>query len=611
MGTVYVGVNRQTGQRAALKVLAPGLAADESFRVRFAAEIETLKKLKHPHIVQLFGYGEQDGHLFYAMELVEATNLQQELTAGRRFDWREVTRIGIQVCGALKHAHDHGVIHRDLKPANLLMDAQDQVKLTDFGIAKLFGQTQLTAAGGVLGTADYMAPEQAEGRPATARSDLYSLGSVLYALLAGQPPFVGKSFPEVIHMVRYDQPVPVRRFCPMAPAELEHILEQLLRKDPRQRVPTALALAHRLKAMEHALSLRRANAHEQPPDPAEPQAELSTEGNTTVLVAVADAQREFDPILSGGATHAAPPSLPGQFVHQPLSIPDAPTGVQAAGAAGAGPQPEPAAAIAPAPAASFTTIDEIARDGAWARDKQEHGSASRTRKLASGTLAVALLAVVAGIVWQAQRPRSADQLYDRVEAKAKLAAPERLADVEEDMREFVERFGSDPRAEHVKAYREELELDRLQRTLEARSRRASERYTTLSPVEHLYVDAIRLQQTSRERAAVELAALVDLFGADPDASEETKRCVELARRKLQSLQSSIGLTESLHRKTLDERMRDAGKLHQTDPDAARAIWRGIIQLYSDKPWASDIVRQAHEALRASGHHQPSPSARTE
>ena len=230
MGTVYAGVNRDTNQRAAIKVLAPPLAADESFRVRFASEIETLKTLKHPHIVQLYGYGEQDSHLFYAMELVEAINLQEELSAGRRFHWREVSRMGIQVCGALKHAHDHGVIHRDLKPANLLLDAHNNVKLTDFGIAKLFGQTKLTDAGGVLGTADYMAPEQAEGRPVSVRSDLYSLGSVLYALLAGRPPFCGESLPEVVHMVRFDNPLPVRRFSAETPADLERIVDELLQR---------------------------------------------------------------------------------------------------------------------------------------------------------------------------------------------------------------------------------------------------------------------------------------------------------------------------------------------------------------------------------------------
>ena len=264
MGTVYVGVEQESGKRAAIKVLAPGLADDEGFRARFAAEIEALIKLKHPHIVDVYAYGEQEGLLFYAMEWVEGTSLQEELAAGCRFDWREACRMAMQVCSALKHAHDHGIIHRDLKPANLLLNAENQVKLTDFGIARLFGQRPLTVAGGVVGTADFMAPEQAEGKPAEVRSDLYSLGCVLYTLLAGRPPFCGRSLAEVIHMVCYDPPLPVRRLVPDVPAELESILEQLLHKRPEQRVPTALALYNRLQSVERSLPPRIAEAEPGP-----------------------------------------------------------------------------------------------------------------------------------------------------------------------------------------------------------------------------------------------------------------------------------------------------------------------------------------------------------
>ena len=255
MGAVYVGLHEETGERAAVKVLSGHLADDDAFRERFKIEVETLKRLSHPSIVQLSGYGEDDGHLFYVMELVKGKSLHDELAAGRRFTWREVTRIGIEIAQALKHAHDRGIIHRDLKPANLLIDAQDHVKLTDFGIAKLYGGTNVTADGGVLGTADYMSPEQADGKQINSRCDLYSLGSVLYALLAGRPPFTGKTVVQVITALKNDKPVPLRRLAPDTPDELESIVLQLLEKDPQKRIPTALVLANRLKAMEHALSL--------------------------------------------------------------------------------------------------------------------------------------------------------------------------------------------------------------------------------------------------------------------------------------------------------------------------------------------------------------------
>ena len=214
MGAVYKAVHRETGEPAAVKLLSADLAQEEGFRSRFEAEIETLRKLHHPNIVRLFGFGEQEGQLFYAMELVDGNSLEEELRRGRRFDWREVTRIGIETCRALRHAHDRGVIHRDIKPGNLLLAADGRVKLSDFGIARLFGYSRLTSAGNVLGTAEYMAPEQAAGQPVDARADLYSLGALMYALLARRPVFRGKSLPEMLHKQRYEQPEPIRKHVP-------------------------------------------------------------------------------------------------------------------------------------------------------------------------------------------------------------------------------------------------------------------------------------------------------------------------------------------------------------------------------------------------------------
>ena len=141
MGTVYEAVNLETGEPAAVKLLSAALAEEEGFRGRFEAEIETLRKLNHPNIVKLFGFGEEDARLFYAMELIDGNSLEEELGRGRRFDWREVVRMVIEICRALRHAHDRGVIHRDIKPGNLLLASNGQVKLSDFGIARLFGNT--------------------------------------------------------------------------------------------------------------------------------------------------------------------------------------------------------------------------------------------------------------------------------------------------------------------------------------------------------------------------------------------------------------------------------------------------------------------------------------
>jgi serine/threonine-protein kinase len=132
----------------------------------------------------------------------------------------------------LKHAHDHGVVHRDIKPANLLLAEDGRIKIADFGIARLFGGNQLTTVGGVLGTADYMSPEQADGRSVSEKCDQYSLGGVLYALLTGQPPFHAKSMPEMLQLQRFAEPVPVRRYAPDTPEQLDRLILQLLAKEP-------------------------------------------------------------------------------------------------------------------------------------------------------------------------------------------------------------------------------------------------------------------------------------------------------------------------------------------------------------------------------------------
>src|SRR6185503_11799053 len=254
MGSVYAATDTQTGQRVAIKALTPQLAMAEGFRERFESEIESLKTLRHEGVVRLYGYGEQDGVLFYSMELVDGVSLEDELKNGRRFNWREVTSIAIQLSLALKHAHDHGIVHRDIKPANILLYDDDKVKLADFGIARLFGTTQLTTAGGVLGTADYMSPEQADGRPVTARCDQYSLGGVMYALLAGRPPFRAKNLPQMLQLQRFANPEPVRRYAPETPEQLERVVMQLLAKDPADRFPNTQVLARHLQAMANALS---------------------------------------------------------------------------------------------------------------------------------------------------------------------------------------------------------------------------------------------------------------------------------------------------------------------------------------------------------------------
>jgi serine/threonine-protein kinase len=590
MGTVYYGVHGETGEEAAVKVLTAGLAAEEGFQSRFNAEIETLKQLDHPNIVRLLGYGEQSGHLFYAMEFVEGRSLQEELSAGRRFQWREVTRIAIDVCRALKHAHDAGVVHRDLKPANLLMDKSDRVKLGDFGIARLFGATHLTSTGGVMGTADYMSPEQAEGQRVDVRSDLYSLGSVLYALLAGKPPFTADSLAAVLDKLRYADPVPVGQRAEDVPQELERIISHLLAKDPQQRIPTAVALAKRLEAMLHALTVRpddEAVNHEAAQDAETDHHEFFVRDPE----AETDEHEPVEPSIATRETIAAPaPAASGR-------PPAEDSEKEQEDVDGAGGETEPAAtaeAEPDAPANRFTTLEEVRR-----AESREQASAARDPrhwwKLAA---LIVLLGTIVWLVLAALRPPSADTLFHRLSRAAEDKTAESLLYAETDIDAFLTRFPRDPRAPQVRAWDEEIELYRLARQLErqAQGRGGS---TTLTAVERAYLEAIEHRVRNPELTVVKLEAIIGVFGDSTATDERSRRCVELARRDLDRLRTEIDKWSPEDLKSILGELDRADTLEPTRPAEARKIRLYVIELFSNKPWAAEAVTRARQGLSTS------------
>jgi serine/threonine-protein kinase len=692
MGTVFEGLNVDTAQPAAIKVLNPHLAVEEGFRERFEIEIETLKKLKHPNIVRLYGFGEQDGVIFYAMELVHGTNLEDELQAGRRFNWRETTSLGIKLARALQHAHDHGVIHRDLKPANLLLTPDNDLKLADFGIARLFGNTRLTSAGGLVGTAEYMAPEQADGRAITPQCDLYSLGGVLFAMLAGRPPFSGSSLPEILQLHRFAAPPSVLRFAPDVPGELADIIARLLSKDAAARGTNARVVGKQLSALEHALSMPRESGstttsptatasstaspsqpvrHEfellppaattrpaQPPsDPfstlpghvTQPAAESrinalqtseSQQGNPehskpasgdpengdlenseqrpswarmpVTLIPSPDGSSMAERATSSGSSAASPPfsaAFRGSLgVHgasavppyagprDPTAVADAPpsappahrTGGQFDTAGASVLQPE-ARSAAPIPANRFITVEEDERRRAAA---DESARSSPWSQIALLSLALATLVVLGFLML---RPPSADALFARIDAAAGSGArPERLLDVEDDIHKFLARFPDDPRSAQLKGYAEEIELSRLERQMELRSRLAAGGSLD-APIEHDYAEATRDASNNPERAAAKLQALVDFYSQTPARSETTSRFLELSRRQLAHLLEQISQQTPAYLKLIDGNLSRADQLRTTDPAKARAIWSSIVELYAGKPWAADRVAKARAA----------------
>jgi serine/threonine protein kinase len=250
MGVVYRARQVQLDRVIALKMILAGRLAGDDDLQRFRTEAEAAARLQHPNIVQIYDVGELEGQHYYSMEFIEGQTLAQRLGSGP-LPGRVGARYVRQVARAVHCAHRHGILHRDLKPSNILIDAQDEPKVTDFGLAKRLGGTDSgqTRTGAVLGTPSYMAPEQASGktREIGPGCDVYALGAVLYELLTGRPPFKAETPLDTAMQVVENEPVPPRLLNPNVDGDLETITLKCLEKDPRRRYGSAEDLAEDLQ----------------------------------------------------------------------------------------------------------------------------------------------------------------------------------------------------------------------------------------------------------------------------------------------------------------------------------------------------------------------------
>ena len=248
MGTVFAATDEKLDRPVAIKVLADNLAHDESFVERFRREARAAAGLGHPNIASVYDYGEENGCHFIVMELVEGRDLAQVLRTEGPLSPERTVAIVSQICAALGHAHAAGIIHRDVKPANVIVDDNDRVKVTDFGIARAAGDSKLTMTGSVLGTAHYISPEQANGAPLSQRSDLYSLGIVVYESLTGALPFTGSS-PMSVAMRHLNDGMPApSELNPAVPEALDRVVEKATMKDPAARYVDAAEMGAALDA---------------------------------------------------------------------------------------------------------------------------------------------------------------------------------------------------------------------------------------------------------------------------------------------------------------------------------------------------------------------------
>jgi len=313
MATVYVAHDVRHDTNVAVKVLyvEAGPVAAEA---RFAREIQIAARLQHPNILPVFDSGRVDGVPFYVMPYVEGETLAQRIAREGQLPVDDVIQIACEVADALAVAHEAGLVHRDVKPSNILL-AHGHALITDFGIAHVIEQTQghrLTETGFTLGTAAYMSPEQGTGGEIDGRSDLYSLGCVLYEMLAGHPPFTGPNSQAVIARHLVDTVAPIGPVRPSVPAPLEAIIRRTLAKSPADRFPTAVQLRDALRNLDSPFAVERVPVREPAPDHTNDHGKrrvIAGVATTVVLAALVVAWLVLRPALaSRGAASPADPS---------------------------------------------------------------------------------------------------------------------------------------------------------------------------------------------------------------------------------------------------------------------------------------------------------------
>ncbi|MEX0711198.1 MAG: protein kinase, partial [Pirellulales bacterium] len=248
MGLVLKAFDRILHRNVAIKVLAPQLAASAVARRRFAREARAAAAVVHEHVIAIHAVAEFGGLPYLVMPYVAGKSLQQRIEQTGPLEVPEVLRIGRQIAAGLAAAHAQGLVHRDIKPANVLLEnGVERVVLTDFGLARSADEASLTHSGVVAGTPQYMAPEQARGEPLDQRADLFSLGSVMYAMCTGRPPFRAPTAVAVLRRISDEQPRPIRDLNPAIPDWLAEIIDKLHAKDPADRFQTAGEVADLLE----------------------------------------------------------------------------------------------------------------------------------------------------------------------------------------------------------------------------------------------------------------------------------------------------------------------------------------------------------------------------
>ena len=572
MGTVYRGRHSETNQEHAIKVLAPRFADDQHFRGRFESEINALLKLDHENIVSLLSYGQDGGQLFFAMELVDGQSLFQMQKAGHKFDWRQALNIARDCANGLRHAHDRGIIHRDLKPGNLMMaassgDSPSQVKLTDFGIAKSFGSSQNTGTN-ILGTMDFMSPEQARGEPVTARSDLYSLGAVLFTLLAGRPPFSSNSVEESLRNLTNVPAPKVSGLNPAVPKSIDDLISNLMAKKPEDRTATALVLLHKISGIENELR-DDASAQTSHGEVTSQKTKVfrgnQATGTASNLTEAEPNKQKLHASDTIGVVHERTSELTDDLELAPID-----------------------------PALGQETKDYFNQVTDSQRRKfAESSPPAESRSRGIIPLVLALIGVLALGIYGLSRvtaPKTAEQLFAEIELRND--EPDKVAD---EIELFLKNYPDDPRAESLvelqnigKAIRE---FRGLKNTLTVRSRLPS----GLTDVEQNFLELANLAKEEPKLAGEKMAAFA-LVNESIDLEKRDLKCVKAAKSYL------VKLNHELRVKAESQlgRIRSAFARASEMDDARQAlkINQSLLDLYSDTDFSAlPNPSQGPEVLR--------------